>query len=46
MHPTNKNKRIAVMEELEMLTFQLVGLAFAALFFGALVTDSHDMLRR
>jgi hypothetical protein len=29
-----------------MLAFQLVGLTFAVLFFGALVTGSQDMLRR
>ena len=46
MHPTNKNKRIAVMEELKMSAFQLVGLVLAALFFGALVTGDRNMLRR
>jgi hypothetical protein len=34
------------MEELEMLAFQLVGLALAVLFFGALVTGGQGMLRR
>ena len=29
-----------------MLAFQLVGLAFFALFFGALVTGKHNMIGR
>jgi hypothetical protein len=33
-------------EELKMVTFQLIGMALAALFFGALVTGNPDVARR
>jgi hypothetical protein len=44
MPATNKNKRDRRTEE-TMLAFQLIGLAFAALFFGAMVTGKQSFGR-
>ena len=44
MHATNKNKRNRRTEE-TMLAFQLIGLAFVALFLGAMVSGKQSLGR-